>query len=287
MMNYDKDFTAALSQTPSVTVCIACKGIPSILNDNLIALEKQTLDKKKWKIVLLVGSEKQLLSVEQILKSFNFQVKIFSCFYKNSLQELRNKMLSQLKIPLVFFIDEDVILENKNHLKTLLHLHAVNPEVSVLGGGYLSKEGCSFWGRTYNWISRLWMRENPGFAPAGNLSVKTNLLNSKCRFKSPLSEGFGGEEIYFFNQIQKSGGKYLCKRELDTVHKAQHTFRVFLKRAFVHGQSQSFFPSNSNFYRSAIRFIKYPGSLTIKTAALFYLVLVRTISLVYKLKSTL
>ena len=269
---------------PCLTVCIACKGIPSVLKENLMALEKQTLNKSQWKVILLVPQKKQLSFVEQVLNSFSFQIEISSCFYKNSLQELRNRMLDHVKTPFLLFIDEDVILKNSDHLKNLLHLHDLYSEVSVLGGGYLSGEGCSFWGRVYNWISRLWMLKNPGFSPAGNLSVKMNLLELKCRFKSPLPDGFGGEEIYFFNQVHNSEKKYIWEKKLDTFHKASHTFNVFFKRAIIHGQSQSVFPYEGNFYDSAFLFIKQPGSLSIKTAALFYLILVTVVSVFYRLK---
>lgn len=278
-MGYDKkDFIHSLSKNPCLTICISCKGISSILNESLIALEKQELDKKKWKVILLVNDNKQLLSVEQAIKSISFSVEVLSCFYKNSLQGLRNKMLDQIKTPLLFFIDEDVILQNKNHLENLIRFHIGRSEMSALGGGYLSGKGCSFWGQTYNWISRLWMLENPGFSPAGNLSVKTNFLNLKCRFKSPLDKGFGGEEIYFFKKMRQFGEKYLWEKELDAFHKARHTFKSFLKRAFAHGKSQAFFPPKNNFYKSMIRFIRQPGSFSIKTTALFYLLVVRAVS---------
>ena len=285
-MNYDKkDFIHSLSQNPCLTVCISCKGISPVLNENLKALEKQELDKKKWKVILLVNSKEQLLSVEQEIKSLSFFIEVLSNFHQNSLQELRNRMLDQSSTPLVLFIDEDVILQNKNHLENLIHFHTLHSDVSVLGGGYLSGKGCSFWGQTYNWISVLWMLENPGFSPAGNLSVKTKSLNPECRFESPLPKGFGGEEIYFFKKMQQLGERYLSKKELDTFHRAQHTFKNFLKRAFVHGKSQAFFPPTNNFYHSIIRFIKQPGSFSIKTTALFYLLFVRTVSFFYKNKT--
>lgn len=273
--------------TPCLTVCIACKGVSSVLKENLTALEQQTLSKSRWQVILLVPREKQLPFVKQTLKSFSFQMEISSCFYKNSLQELRNRMLDNVKTPFLLFIDEDVFLRNPEHLKNLLYLHELYPEVSVLGGGYLSGEGCSFWGRAYNWVSGLWMLENPGFSPAGNLSVKVRLLNSKCRFKSPLPGGFGGEETYFFNRLHSSGKKYICKKELDTFHKASHTFYVFLKRAIVHGQSQSAFFRKGHFYKSIFLFINQRGPLNIKTAALFYLILVRLIAAFYRLKRLL
>ena len=270
--------------TPCLTVCVACKGVSSLLKANLAALNHQTLDKRQWEIVLLVTEEHQLAVIEDILKSFTLNTKLLTCFHKNSLQELRNQALSSIKTPLLFFIDEDVILENTEHLKTLIHLHKKHPEEIVLGGQYLSTGRCSFFGQSYNWISCLWMLANPGLLPAGNLSVKTTHLNLKCRFKSPLPYGFGGEEMYFFKQLKATGGKSLWKKELDAPHWAFHTLSAFFNRAFVHGQSQAFQYSGGNFYQSAMQFIKQPGALKVKIPALCYLFLVKLTAFIYGLK---
>ena len=272
-------------RVPCLTVCVACKGIAPLLKANLSALDGQTLDKKQWEIVLLISEERQAEIVDKALKLFSLRAKLLTDFHKNSLQNLRNQALNSIKTPLIFFIDEDVTLENPDHLKTLVYLHKQHEEETVLGGGYLSLKGCSFWGLAYNWVVRLWMVENPGFVPAGNLSVKTAHLNRACHFKSPLSHGFGGEEVYFLNQIQATSGKSLWKKELDASHQARHTLKDFLKRAIVHGQSQAFQQiSGTSFYKSVRLFIKQKGSLKVKIPALFYLFLVRLISFAYRLK---
>ena len=273
-----------METTSYLTVCVACKGVLSLLKANVAALSQQTLDKDQWKTVFLVTEKKQLPLIDAILKSSDLKTRYLTCFYKDSLQTLRNQALDSIKTPLIFFIDEDVILENPEHLKILVRLHKQHPEKTVLGGGYLSTKRGSFFGHSYNWISRLWMLENPGFAPAGNLSVKTTLLNVKCRFKSPLPYGFGGEEVHFLQQLQSTGGKFLWKKELDAPHWACHTLKDFLKRALVHGQSRSFQRSRRSFYKSIVQFIKQPGPLRVKIPALFYLFFVRLISAIYKLK---
>ena len=276
--------TIRSSDPASLTVCMALKGVPEILKAGLESLSRQNLDKDQWETVLLVTEGKQLPLVEKLVTGFDLKIKLFSCFQANSLQQLRNKALSQIQSALLLFIDEDVILKNPGHLKTLLQLHKQYPESAVLMGGYVSPEGCSFFGRTYNWISRLWMLGNPGFGPAGNLSIKTSHLNSNCRFKSPLASGFGGEEIYFFKQIRASGGFAIWKKELDAPHLARHTWRDFLNRAIWHGQSLGFERqslSRFSVFQSVRLFTKQPGEVAIKVTALFYLLLVRLISTLY------
>lgn len=272
------------SNSVSLTVCMALKGVPEILKTSLEALSQQNLRKDQWEIVLLVTEAHQLPLVEELVRGYDLKVRLFSCFQENSLEQLRNKALKEIPSDLLLFIDEDVILKNPEHLKTLLQLHEQYPETAVLIGGYVSPKGCSFFGRTYNWISRLWMMENPGLGPAGNLSVKTSHLNSHCRFKSPLPRGFGGEEIYFFKKIKATGGFALWKKELDAPHLACHTWWDFFNRAIWHGQSLGLEKENfsqSHIFQSAKLFIKQPGEIGIKVTAFVYLLLVRLVAVLY------
>ena len=70
----------------------------------------------------------------RLLKLFSLRAKLLTDFHKNSLQELRNQALNSIKTPLIFFIDEDVILENPEHLKILVYLHKRHEKETVLGG---------------------------------------------------------------------------------------------------------------------------------------------------------
>ena len=187
-----------------LTVCVSCGKRPNLLKENLKALDRQTLDKNLWSLALLfqpppppAAASPSSVSLKDFALSPELTVKILIPDRRLPVDELRNQAFREIKSPILFFIDEDVILKNADHLKILVQLHEREPEATVLGGGYLSSPECSFYGGVYNWISRVWMLKNPGFVPAGNLSVKTSRLDSSCRFKSPLPEGFGGEEGLF------------------------------------------------------------------------------------------
>ena len=272
-----KDQSAAV-----LTVCVSCGRRPDLLKKNLQALDRQTLDKNLWNLALLFQPPSAPVSLKVFSLSPELTVKTLIPPRKLPVDELRNLAFQEIKSPILFFIDEDVILKNTDHLKTLVHLHKQEPEGTVLGGGYLSPPECSFYGRVYNWISRVWMLENPGFVPAGNLSVKTSHLDFSCRFKSPLQKGFGGEEIYFLNQIRRLGLRSFRKTELDAFHTARHTLKEFLGRAVLHGQSRAFQEPSVSFFKSVACFMKCPASPPVKTVGFFYLCLVRFTALLYK-----
>ena len=100
--------------------------------------------------------------------------------------------------------------------------------------------GLSFWGRAYNETTRLWTLFHPELSPAGNLSCKKALLNPAARFKS-FGGFFGGEELHFFHQVKKTGGRCLRAEILDAPHCARHSFRDFVSRALCHGQARAAF----------------------------------------------
>ena len=278
-----------------MTVCVSCKGKTDLLRENLSALSRQNLKKDLWSTVLLIPegvfSERFL---ESLFSDFSdLCLKTFVLPQSGSLEGLRNQAFEKIPSGILFFIDEDVILQNPFHLKTLVSFHQRNPSWAVIGGGYVSSTECSFWGRAYNLVSRLWMEENPGFVPAGNLSVKTARLTETCRFKSPLRKGFGGEEIYFFNQLKSLNRPFFARRELTALHIARHTFREFLYRAFLHGQSYGLQSSFGLFHGterrqerqsvSVSRFFSQRETVPIKVTALFYLFLVRLTGAIYRL----
>ena len=269
------------SRDKRLCVLISCKGLFSILKLHLEALKKQNLSLKLWFPVFLFW-EKTLIENQAELflwiqryfpdSPFLFLPKDKACY------ELRNLAFECLSSSLLYFLDEDVLLKDPDHLARLVKYHEENPEWTAIGGSYLSLPACSFWGKTYNWLVQFWMicHQSPGkdFFPAGNLSVKNQGLFD--RFYSPV--GFGGEEIFFLKSIHKKDGNSVWVKELDAYHIAQHRFKDWLSRAWMHGKSLSLsgFNSQKLFSKASIlKFFKQSGTFKIKGFALFYLLLTR------------
>ena len=262
-----------------LSVVISCKALVEILKKNLEALSRQNLSRKTWDPVFIFRKEQQDLDCISLIKSYFPSSKILFLPKGKPIYEMRNLGLQTLSYPYIYFIDEDVILENPEHLNQLLALHKSFPELTVIGGSYLDHSDCTFWGRSYNWLARLWTKNQTNFVPAGNLSIKTN-QSFKARFYSPNKFGFGGEEIYFLQSLKSEGYKSLWKKELDTQHLAQHNLKNFIKRAWFHGASLAFEKKRQK--SSYSLFFKERASFLIKITALFYLLLVRFSSFFYK-----
>lgn len=255
-----------------LSVVVSCKGILKTLNKNLEALSRQNLSRELWEVVFILKKEQKHSDCISLIKDYFLSYKLLFLPKGEPIYEMRNLGLQNVNCSYIYFIDEDVILEEPDHLKRLVEIHKKFPELTVIGGSYLNHPDCTFFGRSYNWIARLWTKNQTSFVPAGNLSIKTN-KTFKARFYSPNPCGFGGEETYFLQSLQSEGHKSLWRKELDAPHLAFHSLKDFIKRAWIHGASLAFEKKTRQFFYSL--FLKEKASFTIKTAALFYLLLVR------------
>ncbi len=270
--------------SPALTVAVACGGNPEALAENLKALSRQLLDSSLWTLILLArqrrGASARLPAFPKELKASR---RILFLLAGRPAYELRNLAIEQAKTPLLYFIDEDVILTSPGRLEAVCRLHKEHPEAVFIGGAYLDHPGCSFWGRAYNYMTELWMRAHPGYLPAGNLSVKTSRLQG--RFYSPAPGGFGGEEAWLLERALQAGLLSLKKPELAAPHRARHSFRDLCSRAWSHGCSLAIQKRAGARRPGAPLFhllLKAPPRpLLVKAAAFCYLALVQAIALAF------
>ncbi len=267
--------------TPSLSVILSCKGEIDILTENLQALDQQDLNKNLWNLVFIMFENqfKKILSIDKLKLFPHYEYLILS--QKKPIYELRNKALENIKSPILYFIDEDTILNHKNQLSQIVKLHNTYPNTTVIGGSYTNHPNCSLWGRSYNWIASLWMTVHPYYLPAGNLSLKNKKF--KSRFYSPQPEGFGGEEVYFLEQLKKENLKILQIKDIDIFHLAKHSMKEFYSRVFCHAYSLAFQKNRKSHWQLFKLFFNQRGTFLIKTISLSYLLGVKLLSFYYKL----
>ena len=277
-----------------LSVAISCKGILKILNKNLQALSRQTLNPKFWKPVFIL-KERHSPCVDLIEKYFPHPKLLFLPKDK-PLYEMRNLAFQETS-PIIYFIDEDVILDNPRHLDQVIKLHQKFPELTVIGGSYKNHPDCTFWGCSYNTVVRLWTKKWQYLIPTGNLSLKNK--DFKARFYSPGPFGFGGEETHFLHALNKEGHKSLWRSEMDTQHLASHSLKDFVNRAWLHGSSLAFEkktnrPLHFKFLAQSLltdhKFTDLSSLVFIpltKLSVLFYLFVVRLSCYFYKLKQSI
>ena len=257
---------------PLLTLVVSCKGVEKILSQQLKFLNRQNLNQKLWQTAFLFREDAVFQPAISLIKQYFPSSQVLFLKEKQPLYEMRNLAFERLDSPYLYFIDEDVILEDAHHLSRLIELHRKHPKLAVLGGSYLNHPESTFWGSCYNWLVNLWVKAHKtenyqDLAPAGNLSVKKRKI-SKARFYSP--HGFGAEEIYFFRILHKEGLQSYADEALNAPHLSQHSFKDFIQRAWLHGKN---LPQKSSAVKSL--FFKEPAGFLIKISGLFYLLLVR------------
>ncbi len=261
-----------------LSVVISCKGLLEILEENLLALSRQDLKRKLWSVFFIFQEGQGYSNCISLITEYFPDHEILFLPKDKPLYEMRNLAFNRIHSDYIYFIDEDVILDNPHHLSCLIEIHKKNSEVTVIGGSYLDHPDCSFWGQSYNWIARLWAKNHVKFVPAGNLSVKMT-PPFQARFYSPAKFGFGGEEIHFIKSLANEGHDSLWKEELNVNHLAAHSLRDFVKRAWFHGASLVFEKGKYSY----TLFIKEPAPFLIKISAFFYLLLVRFSFVFYRI----
>ena len=266
-----------------LSLIVSCKGVLWILEKNLKALRGQSLSSALVEAIFVFDRKTKSLSpCISLIKNYFPNGQFVFLPRGKPIYEMRNLGMKQASAPYIYFIDEDVILQNSNHLSLLIQLHKKLPQYTAIGGGYLDHQLSSFWGKAYNRIAMLWIKNRPGFVPAGNLSIKMAKPFKAC-FHSPNPDGFGGEETAFLQMLEEEGKKSLYHSEMDAEHLAIHSLRDFIKRALAHGASLSF--EKKRRLSLSLFFKMKAGGVGIKTGVLFYLLIVRLSALIYKLQS--
>ena len=262
--------------TKKISLAIFCKGLPVVLKLQLQALKKQSLSPDFWEVAFIFRTEPHFEIKKQIQQVFPTAVILVSPLHQ-TVSEIRNLAFKELQSPIIYFLDEDVILDKSKHLETVLSLHSKHSSLTAIGGAYLDHPSSSFFGKIYNWIVRIWMIKHysssqQDFLPAGNFSIKSHPKFS-ARFYSPNVSGFGAEELFFFKSLHEEGLLSSWMTELDTNHLARHSFKDFVQRAWLQGRALA---RKDRFSRRNVKiFIKEPAPLLYKVFALFYLFLVR------------
>ena len=256
---------------PLLSVIVSCKAVKKILSQHLYFLHRQDLSQELWQAVFIFKKAEAASPVLSLIEEYFPSPQILFLKENQALYEMRNLAFDRIDSPYLYFIDEDLILEDSSHLSRMIESHKKHPEFAVLGGSYLNHPESSFWGNCYNWLVRLWLKAHKtsgrDIAPAGNLSVKRHKA-FKPRFYSP--SGFGAEELYFFKALHQEGLQSCVLEALKAPHLAQHSLKDFIQRAWLHGKSA---PQRELADKGL--FFKEPGGFLIKITGLFYLLLVR------------
>ena len=100
-----------------LSVAVSCKGSVSVLKKNIKALSLQDLSREALEIPVFLLREKQKHSDCMFLIHEYFPLAQILFLSKNQpIYEMKNLVFQKDTHPYIYFIDEDVILEEPGHL---------------------------------------------------------------------------------------------------------------------------------------------------------------------------
>lgn|GEM_PF-2995834 len=145
----------------------------------------------------------------------------------------------------ILFLDQDVILQSPDTLSHIQFLLTQAQQPCLLTGLYLSTNQLNYLQKAYNWLTNQWILLNSvpheNFlslqnAAGGIWAIKKSNFISLDEWIEPLD--WGGEDTRAIRFLKKNGVQILHHPQLDVFHASARSFRTFLKRAFIQGQSR-------------------------------------------------
>jgi glycosyltransferase involved in cell wall biosynthesis len=142
----------------------------------------------------------------------------------------------------IWFLDDDVVVPNEQHILELLASHFENADLAAVGGAYLTPPNASIVEQGYNLLSSLWRHasgesDNEAFL-GGCLAVRKAVFFELGGFDETIK--LGGAETGFVHRLRnwsKSRGRVLrYEKRLDVFHRpGARRLDQWMKLAFRQG----------------------------------------------------
>ena len=227
-----------LNQDIKVSAVICCyHGVKTVYNA-LCSLQKQSLEKKLYEIIVIDNGsiDGSSSEIERFLNDFNpLNFKVFK-ISNEGLSNARNFGYSKAKGDFIFYMDDDAYAD-KMCLEFIFKSFMSNTNINVLGGtvGILNDKN-KFANLYHNSIFRYWM-EDIGIIIGTNMSYRKSLLSKSEGFIKDLK--YRGDESAFFEKNKKNIVSQINKSVL-VYHTQPERLESFLKSRFENGEAKAF-----------------------------------------------
>jgi len=239
-----------------VSFCISSYGRLDRLKACIKSIKKQSYSNYE----ILVGSPKAIKPYLEAGISF-----IKS---DDHIGKTRNILKSSANGSWLVFLDEDVELESSEFLTNFINSTAINCN-DVYGGFYKTDQKSSLLDRAYNMTCNLWVLRGQLKGP----QVLGGIYILKGAMFPDYFDGysFGGEEYPYFSELIKRNCKIDVSEQLNVIHRPKHSFKTFIKRAWLHGKYK---PIDKVKGQRVNLFLEYKEGASVKFLAAAYFVTV-------------
>jgi glycosyltransferase involved in cell wall biosynthesis len=155
---------------------------------------------------------------------------------KIGVNRARNRGIQQSQGMVLFFLDSDCVLEDQTLLQKHWDLHAANPTLTCIGGGY-SCDSKQIVDLTYNYIQMRWLyqgrqKELNRYLIGGNFSCKEPQLSGQLFDEEIL---YGCSETEFFVRLGADGQTYKLFDNLNVLHRSNLSRLRLIKKIYRQG----------------------------------------------------
>ena len=140
---------------------------------------------------------------------------------------------------ILYFLDDDCLLSNKNHLKNLISEHEKHPQVMGIGGPYRALKDIYGLEKFYHEHSQKWIdsvsdsKIEVSQLVGGNASYKREVFDKGFYFDPLIA--FGGSEESFNQSLREQGWTLLYNEKLWVFHDVRLSGLAFIKKSFGQG----------------------------------------------------
>ncbi len=168
-------------ETPVLSVVVPCYNARATIRRCLEALEKQTLPRTCYEIIVADSSSDGTTAI--IEKEFP-NVRLLHSDTRLYYGMARNRGLDAVRADIIVFIDSDCVAEPQC-LEQHLAKHRAHPEAVAVMGGMVNGNPRSFWG----WA--IFLIEFSRFLPAGATRAVHDIITANTSFKASVFEQYG------------------------------------------------------------------------------------------------
>lgn len=197
--------------------------------------------------VLVVGNLHDP-ALEKLVSTFSikspFSIKYFFAG-RIGVNSARNTGIQKALAQKIYFLDDDVLIRNPQHLTTLYSLSRCHPDVAAIGGSYFLSGNTNLIDTVYHAICTSWLKEgnqedgkNRFHLVGGNTLYNKELLENRLVFNEQIT--FGGSETELNLKLHVAGDRYLFSESLDIEHSTHLNIYSLVKKAVRQGMGRCF-----------------------------------------------
>jgi len=190
-------------------------------NDQLVllldSLMKQDLQGLQIEVIVAGNIyDSKLKSYIDSLENSNIQFSYHSSG-KIGVNTARNLGLRVSQSQKIYFLDDDVLLENPTHLKLVFDLATTHSEIAAIGGSYHLPEKARIIDEVYHAICTSWQSDAESVhLVGGNTIYNKEVLKEYLKFNEDII--FGGSETEMNLRLHTLGFKFLFNKSLNIKH---------------------------------------------------------------------